>query len=228
MSGGGMMILSPLVSIIDSALRAGQGIFEYSNCPRCVFRLQLAAVTCDIVLTDGTCLCAGSRLINLHLWNEHLPPFPAQGPTLGWARRMCRDFETSLEELATFVASNPALEDITAVGGKMMFGSTEQTQLVAHFAERYGFVRALDVPRSSSIAERLHLMGENILVSLIVISHNPAAFRLDRLRRDRVPVYLHRAELLKRFGVREGPASVHQPSGERKLPSFGPTADDRK
>ncbi|WP_407150602.1 YkoP family protein [Bradyrhizobium sp. ORS 86] len=223
-----MMILTPLVSIIDSALRARQGIFEYSQCPHCLFRLQLSAVSRDIALADGTHLCAGSRLFNLHLWNEHIPPYPIQGPTLGWSRRMCRDFETSLEELAAFIVGNPALEDVTAVGGKMMFGSTEQTDRVAHVAKRYGFVHALCAPRGRSIAEGLHVIGENILVALIVVSHNPAAFRIKSLRRDRVPVYLRRAELLKRYGARAGAASAYQPSGVRKRPSFGPTADDRK
>jgi YkoP domain len=209
MNDGGMMMLNALVSIIDKALRTRHDIFEYSDCPRCLFRIQVAATPHDVALADGTCLSAGSRLINLHLWNEHLPPFPAQGPTLGWARRICRDFERSLEELATFVANSPALEDVAAIGGKMMFGSTEQTQLVAHFAERYGFVHAIGPTYSRSIAERLHFLGENILISMIVISYNPSAFRADYLRRNRVPLYIRRDELLKRFGARTETASVH-------------------
>lgn len=221
-------MLNTLVSIIDGTLRATQKIFEYSDRPRCVFRIELAAAPCDITLSDGTRLSAGSRLINLHLWNEHIPPFPAHGPTIGWARRMCHDLETSLEELATFVTNDPALEDITAVGGKMMFGSTEQTGLVAHLAERYGFVRAIEPAPDHSIAERLHTLGENILVSMIVIAQNPAAFRLDLFHRDRVPVYLHRAELMRRFGAREKATPVHQPNSERKMPSLDSVADARK
>lgn len=193
-------MLDTLVSIIDKTLRARLEIFEYSNCQRCIFRVQLAIAASDIALSDGTRLSAGSRLINLHLWNEHVTSFPVRGPTLGWARRMCRDLEISLEELASFVANSPALEDVTAITATMTFGSTEQTQLIAHLAERYGFVRALDTPPSHSIAQRLHHVGEDILISMIVISHNPAAFRTSRIRRDRVPVYLHRSELIRRFG----------------------------
>jgi hypothetical protein len=215
------MLLSAFVSMIDRTLRLRQEIFEYSDCPRCVFRVQLATASCDIALADGTFIYAGSRLINLHLWNEHVPPFPPQGPTLGWARRMCRDCETSLEELAAFIASNPALADVVAAGGKMMFGSTAQTELVAQFAERYGFVHAIDTAARHSMAERLHLVGENILISMIVISHNPAALRTDWLRRDRVPLYIRRSELLRRFGSREIQASAHQPNGERKIPNLG-------
>ncbi len=217
-------MLNSLVSMIDGALRARQEIFEYSNNPHCVFRLQLGAATNDIALSDGTLVPVGSRLINLHLWNEHIPPFPARGPTLGWARGMCRDLETSLEELAGFLASNSAFDDIAAVGGKMMFGSTEQTRLVAHFAERYGFVRAFDRAADHSIAEWLHLVGENILVSMIVIAQNPAAFRTDLFHRDRVQVYLHRAELVRRFGAPRKTALAFQLNGKRNMPSFGSAA----
>lgn len=218
-------MLKKLVSIIDRRLRARDEIFEYSDCPCCVFRVQLATATCDINLADGKCLCAGTRLINLHLWNEHVPPFAREGPTLGWARRICRDFEISLEELARFVASNPALQDVAAVGGKMMFGSTERTQLVANFAKRYGFVHAVDLAPGPSFATRCQDVGENILTSMIVIALNPSAFRIDLLYRNRVPVYLHRAELMRRFGAGEKAASAHQPNGARKLPNLGSAAD---
>lgn len=212
-------MLNALVSSIDKTLRTRQRIFEYSRSPRCVFRVQLAAAETDIALSDGTCLVAGSHLMNLHLWNEHVPPFPANGPTLGWARQMCDDLEISLEELAAFIASCSAFEDIAAIGGRIMFGSTEQTQLVSRVAARYGFVRAVDTAAKQSLAQRLYLVGENILISMLVISYNPAALRADWLWRDRVPLYIRRAELLKRFGAREGTAQVHQPKGERKTPS---------
>jgi hypothetical protein len=197
-----LTMLNALVSAIDRRLRAKQHIFEYSDGPRCMFRAGLAVAPTDIALSDGTYLPAGSRLINLHLWNEHVPPFPAQGPTLGWARKICHDFEISLEELATFVARHRALDDVAAFGGKMMFGSTEQTQLVAHFSARYGFVAAIPEP-VQTIPQRLHLVGENILISLIVLARNPAALRTDVLRRDRVSIYIRREELMRRFGARK-------------------------
>lgn len=208
-------MLNALVSVIDRTLRVRQGIFEYSDRPRCIFRINIATTASETVLSDGTRLPAGSRVINLHLWNEHVSPFPDQGPTIGWARRMCEDLETSLRELAMFVASQPALDDIEAVAGKMMFGSTEQTQAVAHFAERYGFGYAVEPVANRSISEALHSLGENILISMIVISHNPAALRADCFSRDRVQVYLHRTELMRRFGASETAA----PQRERDHPS---------
>jgi hypothetical protein len=214
----GQTVLNALVSIIDRRLRARHGIFEYCDCPSCIFRVQFAATKADIALSDGTLLHAGSRLINLHLWNEHVPPFPARGPTLGWARRMCHRLEVSLQELASFVASCPDLDDVAALGGKMIFGSIEQTQLVARAAQRYGFVCAVNPEPCHSVAQWLHLVGENLLISMIVISHNPAAFRADYLSRKRVPVYIRRGELMRRFGSREPSHPAHQPNRDGPIP----------
>jgi hypothetical protein len=193
-------MLNALVSAIDKRLRVRDGIFEYSDCPRCIFRAQFSENVSDIALSDGTCLAAGSPLINLHLWNEHIPPFPPQGPTLGWARQICRDLETSLEELATFLADRPALEPVVAIGANVMFGSTQQGRALAHLTARYGFIRGIDPAGASpSIAQRMHLLGEHILIFMLVIAYNPTAFRTDRFRRDRLLIYLHRSELMRRF-----------------------------
>lgn len=202
-------MLNTLVSVIDKTLRARQGIFEYCDCPRCIFRVNVGTLTHETILSDDTRLCAGSRIINLHLWNEHVPPFPDQGPTIGWARRMSQDLEISLRELAAFVATHPAFDDVGAVGGKMVFGSTEQTQAVAHLAERYGFVYAVEHAANRTISQTLHSFGENILISMIVISRNPGALRADCFSRERVLVYLHRDELLRRFGAHHLP---HRPA----------------
>jgi len=50
------------------------------------------------------------------------------------------------------------------------------------------------------LARRLHRFGENILISLIVLAHNPGALRADTLKRARVPIYLSRRILEKEFG----------------------------
>lgn len=222
-------MLSALVSAIDKILRARQGIFEYSNAPHCIFRTHIAVGTGDITLADGSVISAGNRLIHLHLWNERVPPFPARGPTLGWARRMCCDLEASLQELAAFLASSPALGDVTAVVANMVFGSAQQTQVVTRLAARYGFVGAVDRARNPSLAERLHMFGENILISMIVLSHNPGALRPDSFRRNRVPVYLHRAELIRRFG--NDPSQLgrlRQPRDEPPIPNVGSVGDSRR
>jgi hypothetical protein len=57
------------------------------------------------------------------------------------------------------------------------------------------------------MGERLHRFGENILISLIVLAHNPGALRPDTLKRVRVPIYLSRRVLEKKFGCVGGSTS---------------------
>ena len=54
------------------------------------------------------------------------------------------------------------------------------------------------------MAERLHRYGENVLISLMVIARNTAAFRFQSLRRNRTPVYMSRRELETRFRSPDG------------------------
>jgi hypothetical protein len=46
----------------------------------------------------------------------------------------------------------------------------------------------------------LHQLGENILISLMVLARNSEALRLSSIRRVRIPVFVSRAELERRFG----------------------------
>jgi hypothetical protein len=190
----------PFLAAIDRSLRARQGIVEYSTSPVCILRMQIVTNDRELVLTDGTVLPAGSRLIDLHLWNEQVPPFPPAGPTLGWARRMSLAFDRSLRELADYLIHHPSLDDVQAIRANMGFGPPAHSDLIAKIVARYGFVRAADAISPRSLSERLHLFGENVLISMIVMSRNATALRSGTMSRDRVRAFLSRAELIRRFG----------------------------
>ena len=82
--------LGAILDALDSRLRLRQGVIEYTRRPNCLFRIQITTSCADVVLSDGVRVCRGDRLINLHVWNEQFPAFPAGGPTLAWARRLIR------------------------------------------------------------------------------------------------------------------------------------------
>jgi hypothetical protein len=50
-------------------------------------------------------------------------------------------------------------------------------------------------------------LGENILISLIVLAQNADALRVDTLRRTRVPIYISRQTLEQKFGSIERTAT---------------------
>ena len=59
----------------------------------------------------------GEPVLGLHLWNEHVPPIPPDGPNVAWAKKVQRAFVNSLQAAAKYIASNSTLSDRRAVGG---------------------------------------------------------------------------------------------------------------
>jgi hypothetical protein len=188
-------MLNGIVNLIDRNLRTLHGVTEYTSSPDCIFRLEVATSKEHIVLGDGTSVGAGARLIVLHLWNEHIPPFPPGGPTLGWARRLSRALEVSLSELEAYLASRPDLDDIQVIRAEMTLAAAERSSQLLALAGKFGFEPIKNANRS--LPRRLHRLGENILIAMLVLAHNRAAFRIETLRRSCTPIFLSRAALRK-------------------------------
>jgi hypothetical protein len=191
--------LAELIFALDSVLRRRYEIIEFTDNPACIFRLQLARAGCDITLSDGTRLQAGERIIDLHFWNEHIPPVPENGPTIGWAKRLHACLDVSLRELARFCAARRELNDIRVIRANLAQGTRDQSRQLARIMARYGFEAGPDL-EAGSAGWTLHRMGENILISLMVLAQNPVAFRSDSFRRDRTQIFLSRRLLARRYG----------------------------
>lgn len=191
--------LGSVLDVLDSHLRRRQAVFEYTCHPNCLFRIQLITSCDNVVLSDETHVHRGDRLIRLHVWNEQFPAFPAAGPTLAWARHFNRVFDISLRELAYFLEVRRGLDDVAAICANISFEPANRSAQLARFVSRFGFEK-IAICRSQSFRERMHLFGENILISMIVLAHNATAFRADTLWRDRTLVFLSRQALQRRYG----------------------------
>lgn len=187
-----------LIFRIDDVLRARQHVFEFSRHPRVIFRMQVRVCEHDVVLSDATRAFVGDEIVDLHLWNEHLP-LVANG-SLRFARRMNECLHASLCELAAYLSAAPELEGVDVIRANMGFGTTAQTQQLVRISSWYGFEPILD-PRRLSRGQRLHRFGENVLISLMVLARNGVALRRDTLARSRVQVFLSRRALIERYGV---------------------------
>jgi len=187
------------VGVLDARLRRDQAVFEYTRHPACVFRLDIWRADKPMMLRDGTRVSCGDRTARLHFWNEQIPIIPKTGATIAWARQLNHGISTSLRELAGFLASRPDLNDVAVVCGDVPSGTKAQSEQVARIMAHYGFESRLE-PEHFSIGERLQRLGENILISMIILAHNPGALHLDTLKRVRVPIYLSRRTLQREFG----------------------------
>jgi len=194
------------LSAFDDRQRRRQAVFEYTNSPACIFRLDITRAPHDLALHDGTRVRAGDRVARLHFWNEQIPPLPEDGATIAWARRMQRAIGLSLHELARYLAERPDLADIAVISGLVPSATKSQSGQLARIMAYYGF-ETIPEPHPLPLRERLHRLGENILISFIVLAHNAGALRADTLMRVRVPIYLSRAALESEFAAGDAAAS---------------------
>lgn len=191
--------LAEIIFALDSRLRRGHAIVEYSAHPSCVFRLEIGRAGRQLSLPDGTQILPGQRIAELHFWNEHVPPMPRNGATICWAHSMHKSLAFSMREMARFFSSRPDLRDVSVIYADVPSGTKAQSRQVAHIMAYYGFETRNDDERLP-IGERLHRFGQNVLISLIVFAHNAGALRLDTLNRARVRIYLSRQTLERKFG----------------------------
>jgi len=191
--------LEAMVAALDDRLRLRHGVIEYTRRPDCLFRVQFITSNGDYVLSDETCVRAGARVANLHVWNEQFPCFSEKGPTLGWARRVNRTFDISLRELSYFLDARRDLDDVIAISANMTFEPAERRDQLVRFVSRFGFERVA-AASSRSFRQQMHWFGENLLISMMVLARNAAALRAHTLRRDRTLVLLSRRELRRRYG----------------------------
>ena len=186
------------VFALDERLRRRLSIFDFVDHPDCILRMQICRAEEDITLVDGTQVHAGDRLIDLHLWNEHLPEMGRDGPSFGWARRLSKLVDFSLRELANYLGARPQLDDVAVIRAVMPLRGFEQSRHLHFIAARYGFQSVPD-GAARSLGGRLHRAGENALGLMLVLASNPAVAHLDILLRRRASLYLPRRDLDARY-----------------------------
>jgi len=199
--------LAEAIFALDALLRRHYAIIEYSVHPFCIFRLQIGRSPRGLMLADGTGVEPGQRIARLHFWNEHIPPVPRNGTTICWARQMRKSISISLRELARYLSSRPDLNDVGLVCGDVPSATRSQRQQIEYIMAHFGFETVMGSERLL-LHERIHRLGENILISLTVFAQNAGALRLDTLSRVRVPIYLSRRALECRFGDAAAPEAV--------------------
>jgi hypothetical protein len=184
---------------IDAALRRWYSVVEFTSDPTCILRIRVGRLERPLVLADGTCGRAGERFVDLHLWNEHIPAMPEEGASIAWARQMNLSFQHSLQQLVRHLATRPDLADIAVVRCTLMFAGPERDAQMARLLGRYGFEL---VPGASALtlSEHARHFGENIQISLVVLTRNRAALRRDTLRRGRTRMFMSRHALEQRYG----------------------------
>lgn len=177
-------------------LRAAYGIGEYSQDEDCIFRVRPIHAPRALKLIDGE-IPEGAELLQIHLWNERMPPIPAGGANLAWGKRFRQAMDNGFHHLARQIEQDPAFRNVRAIGGTSLLMTAQRSPSTARLWERYGFElsAAPDVSWLLNLTDRFY--GWLLLTEFQQV--HPSLWEMFRLpRRDS---WISRAEFLKRYGA---------------------------
>ncbi len=167
--------LGRLVRSFDRRQRRKLGIYEFTDDPQCIFRLERGECPADFTLNDGVKLKKGEKVLLLHLWSDHVPSMPSDGADLVWARKMRCMLEYSMHLLANYVSQSPAFESIRAVGNISALPFSKAT---IRLLDRLG-LEVLPPLKARSLYDRAAVWVRRIWTWLLRKAFNPAS-AIDR------------------------------------------------
>ena len=194
-----LYVLRAMVLGLERLLRRQGRVQEFTQDEECFLRIAFAASKQAVDLSDGTKVRAGHRICELHLWNEHIPPMPLEGPDLRWGLRFYRLAVKSLRSLAAYITAEE-LEDIVALGGQMAFLEKDDSPVLASVAVQLGF-DIVNLTAQGGRWRRFTHFWENMFSWALMWAFNPASRRGKRfLRSQRYRLWMSRRTLLQRYG----------------------------
>jgi hypothetical protein len=180
---------------VDSLLRSRQGIEEFTDDRECLLRISLARADRAIVLSDGIGIRAGESILRLHLWNEHLPVMPDEGPSAAWANLIKRRMRYSLAIIAGRLDRDARLAEIHAMQGAPTFPRRLGPLQLARIAGHFGF-DVIEPEKHAGTAGQLHALFDSVLLCALIWAFNPAGLRGKGLLYRRCEIWMSRRKLI--------------------------------
>lgn len=184
---------------VDFLLRQRQGIHEFTDDEECLFRISLDEASRTVTLSDGTIVREGDPVLQLHLWNEHLPLMPSAGPSAAWATLMKRRVHRSFAAVARYIEQERQLDAVRAVHGAPPFGSRLGVAQMVRTGQRFG-CDVIDPGEPLEWRGRIHAVFDSMLLWGLTYAFNPAGLRTKNLLRYRHQLWISRRTLLLRYG----------------------------
>lgn len=169
---------------IDRLFRLLQGVYEFSTSPTCLLRLRHTQVPHSLVLPDGE-IPAGALVVELHMWNEHMPPFSDKGPDFAWALKVQRMSISSFRAVAAHLRGHPRIQEIKAIGGATAMLLPDIPSGGVSLMRRLGFTV---FPYHNPLG-KFGEFWENFYTWLLIWTFNAASTR------HRSPLLLRRSEI---------------------------------
>lgn len=150
--------------LFDWVLRRSQGIVVYSHTDDDLLRIAVRIWGDHPIYIDGIAVVPGQRIIELHLWNEHLTAMGGRALGLAWGARLRCRFEQSLFSLATRLDKDPRLAECVAIRAEIIFLDRQAAAKFERAARHFGLTRepAVAGPGWAEVSWRLPLRGHSI------------------------------------------------------------------
>jgi hypothetical protein len=184
-----------VIRAFDTWLAKTLGVFEFSHDTVCLVRLRIARLGHRVDLPTRT-LLSGSVILEIHLWNEHIPPIPPQGPDLAWASRTSRLFIRSLRSAARHARQLEGDSRPIAVVATTVLVPLGDPSGARSFLTRLGFHL---IPAHNPLG-RFGKFWENFYTWHLMWAYNAASLRTKQLLRiRRMEAWMPFDEFLRRY-----------------------------
>ncbi len=173
-----------LVKATDAVLRQIGGVREFEAEVKGLLRIQLSHAAYSVTLRDGVCVERGALIMDLHWWNEHLPPFPSEADDFDWASHVEQQLQASLHRLALYIHAHQELDNVQALRVSLSVAKHGPPNVLGRLLMRAGF---------EPIESQISGIGcfipvlEGIWVWLLTWTYNPRGligWRFNRIRRE--------------------------------------------
>lgn len=134
--------------------------------------------------------------MELHFWNEHLPPFPVGDAALDWATDVERQIQASLHRLAIYFDAHGEFDDVQALRANLSIPKRGPPTVLGRLLMQADF-EPIELPTS----------GINIIFSflagtwawLLTWAYNPRGLIGWRFNRVRQEYWISRSRFFARY-----------------------------
>lgn len=165
-------ILRFLIIKFDQLLSNFLGVKIFTDNSSCILRYRIIKNKRYISLPNDT-ISKGEFIVELHLWNEHIPIVPEEGVSLFWGENFKNLFFYSFGELIDFLEKTP-YKEVDWFFGEICFFYKDHKKVV-RFLKRLGFI--VYPVEASSIFQKFYIFLQNIYSFFLIYAYNPNSLR---------------------------------------------------
>jgi hypothetical protein len=200
------VLSAPLRSIIirfDAFLSRVYRVYPFTNAEDCILRLRITEAHQAVALPCGM-INVGDCVLEIHLWNEHMPILHENESSMVWGNRTLRLFLQGLRQVAQQMACDPRLSGVRAIRGEMIFLSTSSNPARGRQMERLGFTVLPYQSKAGAFGE----FWENFYSWWLMWAYNPLSVRGRRLGSNRrMEIWMPVDAFTARYGIKK--AELH-------------------